>query len=90
MIRSTECPLGIDDQRESYSCLLVVSIGYRQQAAAKRVGQIRSVTPLPLFAKVVSVALGGRSLPQSCAGVRVAVGQPERTGGSAGDAGPGC
>jgi hypothetical protein len=43
--------------------LIVVSIGYRQQAAAKRACQIRSVTPLPLFAKVVSVALGGRSLP---------------------------
>ena len=48
--------------RGSLSC----SIGYRQQAAAKRVCQIRSVTPLPLFAKVVSVALGGRSLPVVC------------------------
>ena len=57
-------PWALTNQREVL--LLVVSIGYRQQAAAKRECQIRSVTPLPLFAKVVSVALVGRSLPVVC------------------------
>ena len=83
-IRSTECPPWALATRGSLSCFIVFRLSPTGGGEAGVPNLLSYPTSPFRESTVVSVALGGRSLPVVCRGVRVAVGQPERTGGSAG------
>jgi len=66
-IRSTECPLGVDDQRESYRCFYQLSPTGGGEAGVPNPALTYPPSPFR-ESTVVSVALGGRSLPVVCRG----------------------